>query len=566
MTIAKNSLKKQPLAFFPPRLGKPYVNEFTKKKPNFVSWESNETSILLKMELESGEMEGLFLTQIVQLFGDGIVHKWVEIENRGSQIHDDVAISLPHYHELGPTYFPLDEEVVYFSEKRIIEFGDLKPPNITGNWYFSKNKPESIGISWSSNSKATPEGWQFVIEDEFGALAPGDRKTSEKIVVSIGAFGLWEDFRAFANEASIVEKSDLRNEHDFESAQLIVDSSLTFSLKTHRNSYLDGQLQISMNEHLLHQDTIAAEEEKTVHFIDIKSDFEPITIIEGKYQDISMTTHFNELILSPTDESISSHTSSLAGFGIVESTNGSITIKSAPDFYPGIYSLKVNGAEWLDTSFPNLKAKSWWNPWAGGMKTAPSGMNTFSLKKEKHDAFSVEKYDSQGNKWSGLGIKTEIVEHSQWKNVQYIQYFLMLPGVPVLTTYLEVKDSAGKNLKEESWATDFFIGGEDLPNLSLQVDGHKQTIDYKTGVQQLPFSFDMECSIASITKSEKLYLVPSLYATHTEAYTNKEAFQLLAVQSALPNTNGSKTAPLFMLFDSRELSADQLQRLRRVQF
>lgn len=566
LTVAKNSLKKQPLAFFPPKLGKPYANEFTKKKPNSVSWEIADTSILLKMELESGEMEGLFLTQMVQLFGDGIVHKWIEIENLGSQLHEDVAISMPQFHELGPAYFPLDGQVVYFSEKRIIEFGDLKPTSLTGNWYFSENLPEAIGIAWSGKSKSTPDGWQFVIEDELGSLSPGEKNETEKVVLSIGAFGAWEDFRAFVEEATSVEKSEVNAEYSFASNELIVRSDLTLSLITHRNSYLNGKLQVTLKDHELFSVTLSADDEKTDYSITIQSNLEPVTILEGQFKEKSMTTQFKVLILSPTNDTVSSNISTEDGFETVEAMNGMISIKAAPDFYPGIYSLKVNGKEWLDHSFPNLTAKSWWNPWAGGMKTAPSGTNTFSLKKEKHTAFSIDKFDQDGNKWSGIAIHTDIHEHAQWRGVQYVQYYLMLPGIPVLASYLEVKDSAGKNLKEEAWSTDFFVGGEDLTNVSVNVNDDQQTKKYVTGVQEVPFNFDIDCYIASVSKPEKLYLVPSLYSQYTEAYTNKDAFQLLAVQAALPNENGSKTAPLFLFFDERELSAKLLKRLRRIQF
>jgi ribosomal protein S18 acetylase RimI-like enzyme len=566
MTVAKNSSRKQPLAFFPPKLGRPYANEFTKKSPNTVSWESNDTSILLKMELQSSEMDGLFLTQMVQLFGDGIVHKWIEIENRGSQLYEDVAISMPQFHELAATYFPLDNQVVYFSEKRIIEFGDLKPTSFNGNWYFSENRPEAIGIAWSGHSKATPDGWQFVIEDELGSLAPGKKNETEKVIISIGTFGVWEDFRAFAEETASVEKSDVSSEHIFESNDLIARSDLSFSLKTNRNSYLDGQIQLTLNDSELFNGRISADDEKTDYTITIQSNLEPVTIIEGQLKEKSMTTQFKELLLSPTDSTVSSNTSSEDGFETVEVMNGLISIKTAPDFYPGIYSLKVNGKEWLDHSFPNLTAKSWWNPWAGGLKTAPSGTNTFSLKKEKHTAFTVNQLDQQGNNWSGIAIHTDISEHPQWKGVQYVQYFLMLPGIPVLASYIEVKESAGKNLKEEAWATDFFVGGEALTNISVNVHEDLQTKKYVTGVQEIPFQFDMDCYITSVSKSEKLYLVPSLYCQYTEAYTNKDAFQLLAVQSALPNENGSKTAPLFLFFDERELSGKLLKKLRRIKF
>jgi ribosomal protein S18 acetylase RimI-like enzyme len=564
MTAAKNSLMNQPMGFFPPKLGKPYSNEFAKKKPESVSSDITDTSILLKIDLKSDEMPGLYLSQVIELFGDGIIHQGVEIENRGVVSHDDVAVSLSHFHELGQTYFPLDNQVVYFSENRMIEFGDLIPENISGNWYFSDHKPESIGVAWPKNSKASPEGWQFVIVNELGSLAPGETRETEKVILSIGAFQQWEDFRAYAEETTTVMKSELSSEQSLTSNQVVVSSELDLSLKSYRNSHLDGNLHISISDEEIYNTCITAEEEKTVHSFNIEtSKLEPITILDGEFKENGMSTMFEELILSPTNQDIvHKHPEENS----IQVSNGCITLNAATDYYPGLYSLKVNGNEWLDHSYPNQTAKSWWNPWAGGMKTAPSGLTTFSLLKEKHSAIPIEKWDRQGNKWCGLAIRTEIQEHPQWKGVQYVQYYLMLPGVPLVSTYLDVENSGGRNLKEDKWVTDFFIGGEDLANLSVNVNDNQQTNLYKTGVQELPLVFHEDNYITSKIKKDKLYLIPSLYMQHTEAYTNKHAFQIMSIQSALPSENCAKTAPQFMLFDQRVLSTSLLRRLRGVQF
>jgi ribosomal protein S18 acetylase RimI-like enzyme len=569
ITAAKNGNKKQPLVFFPPMLGKPYSNEFTKKKPKMVSWESKNSSILLNIVLESDEMKGLHLTQNIQLFGDGIVHKWIEIENRGSEEHNDVAISSPMYHELSKTYFPLEDKVIYFSENRLLEFGDIKPGTITGNWYFSENNPEPIGFSWSRNSKATPDGWRFIIEDELGSIEPGVKKSSEKVTISIGAFLQWEDFRAFSTQASVIEKSEVSSESafTFENNILSSDTDLSITLNTYRNNYLDGQLQVFVNEKELYEEQIHADEEKTSYSLNFPvANLEPLSILKSEFRSNSMTTKLEELILSPTDSNVSIHSRNDESFDTFEANNGCISIKAAPNFYPGIFSIHVNGSEWLDHSFPKLTAKSWWNPWAGGMKTAPSGLNTFSLMKENHSAFQVEKLDLQGNSWNGLAIQTDIHEHPQWKGVQYVQYYLMLPGVPVIATYLEVKELGGKNLKHEIWNTDFFVGGENLSNVFVEMLGSQQTKHYKAGLQEIPISLETGSFISSLSKSEKLYVVPSLYSDNSEAYTNKEALQVLFSQTSIPCNQGCKTAPLFMIFDHRDLSADLLQKIRKVQF
>jgi ribosomal protein S18 acetylase RimI-like enzyme len=567
LTAAKNNLKNQPLAFFPAKLGKPYTNEFAKKKPELISWISTDTSILLKMELISDEMEGLYVCQFIELFGEGILHKWVEVENRGAVGHEEVAISESHFHELGYTYFPLNNGVTYFTEDRILEFGDLKPNSITENWYFSENKPYPIGISWSKDSKASPEGWQFVIENDLGAIAPGEKKISNKVVVSIGAFHQWDEFKAYAQEAINSDKQSLYSEYIFESSKMIVDSNLTLSLKANRNNYLSGSLQVSTAEEIILDEVFTSDSEKTELTFDTETkSLKPITVLEGELKENGITTNFTELVLYPSPKVVETKKVETDSYSTFEATNGCLTLKAAPDFYPGIYSLMVNGDEWLDHSFPNRTAKSWWNPWAGGLKTAPSGLTSFSLLKEKHTVAPTEKWDQEGNKWSGLSIRTEIKEHREWKDVVYNQYYLMLPGVPILASYLEVEQTGGRNLKEDMWVTDFFVGGEDLVNLSLNVNNSHQSKQYNMGVQELPMNFEVDSYITSNTKKDRLYLVPSLYMTQREAYTNNHAFQVMQTQKAVPTKNSSITAPFFIVFDQRHFNTELLQRLQRVQF
>ncbi|WML48731.1 GNAT family N-acetyltransferase [Neobacillus sp. PS3-34] len=569
MIAAKNNRKKQYLAFFPPKLGRPYSNEFTKKKPESVSWEVEDSSILLKIVQDSEEMQGLRLTQMVELYGDGIVQKWVEIENQSKEPHHDVAISSSIYHEqLERTYFPIDGQVIYFSENRFLEFGDIKPSSVTENWYFTESKPEPIGISWSTKTKAEPDGWQFSIEDEIGTLEPGDKSATEQITISIGAFKQWEDFRAFALESSSAEKMVTASELAFELNGVVAGPGSDFSavLKTHRTSYLDGSLHVSVNEKELYKTVITTEEEKTSHSFGLDpKQFEPLSILEGKFTTAAMTTRLVELVLSPSG-GVSYCSSTVAEFSTHEVTNGCITIKTAPNFYPGIFSVNVNGSEWLDTSFPEITAKSWWNPWAGGMKTVPSGLTAFSLMKEKNTAYHVEKLDLQGNTWSGLAVSTEINEHAQWKGVHYVQYYLMLPGVPLLVSFTEVKDNGGKNLSQESWNTDFFVSGTHLTDVSVNMTESQYTSKYRAGIEELPVALKTGSFISSESASERLYFVSDFYSDGPLAYTNKHAQQIMNPHSAMPGKNGMQTAPSFLVFDERALSARLLEKLRRIKF
>jgi ribosomal protein S18 acetylase RimI-like enzyme len=569
MTAAKTNLKNQPFALFPPKLGKPFSNELSKIKPKKVTWETNDTSVLFTIIQDSDDKQGLQVSQTFQVFGDGIIHRWVEIENTGKNVHEDIHMSSSLFHELVDSYFPLEGGIVQFNAKRILEFGDLKPASITGNWYFSENRPYPIGITWSKNNVANPEGWQFVIEDQIGSLNPGVKKSSEKITISVGTFNNWEEFQAFANASTTVTKDDVRRENIVTSNQLIVGSESEFglALKTFRNSYLNGRLELFINDKKLYQAELNRSDERTEHsFTCTLSESEPVSIIDGKFIAESYQTELEELVLVPSKNEPISLTDSQKAITTYEVDNGCMKIKTAPDFYPGLYSLQVNGLEWLDSSYPTLTAKSWWNPWAGGMKTVPASLNTFSLMKEKHSAQPINRSDLQGNCWNGLSIHTEMKEHAGWKDVEFTQYYLMLPGVPVLATFLEVKHDGGKNLNDETWNTDFFVGGNELSAISVNGETTETINHFKAGIEELPMYLDSGSYFAMDSRPEKLYLIRSLYTNHMEAYTNKHALQVLATQTALPNQTVYKTAPLFLLFDKRVLNKNLLHKLRKIQF
>jgi ribosomal protein S18 acetylase RimI-like enzyme len=560
--VKKDSNRKKPsFSFLAPKLGRPYTNEFNKKKPISVTLKSDDSSILISFVLQSGEFPGIYLTQCLQLYGESIVHQWIEIENVHPTTYQNIAISQPVYQELGDTYFPLDEQVVFFSKHRPLEFGDLNPAMISGNWYFSKTDGETIGVTWPVTSKAAPDGWQYVIEQKIGEMKPGAKATTEKIIVAVDSFQDAYKFQSFAEQKHSLNKLEVSNELHLETNGRIInsDSPPSFTLKTFRNSFLDGTLQLTCNSSPVGEWSIQATEEKnTFSFEKDLPLTSPVSPISAHFQAAGIQTTVDDLLLFPNG-TISSR---LDKDGSLNVSNGCLSIKANADFYPGIYSLIVNGQEWLDSSYPNLTAKSWWNPWAGGMKWSPEGLTTFSLLKEKTTVSKADLCDDMGNTWRGIAIQTTFKEHPQWKKAEYIQYYVMLPGVPVLATFLQVTKDGGKWLHGEKWLTDLFLGGESITNYTIS-GGYSK---YHAGKQELPMYLAKENYIESLGKKEKLYVIPSLYTEETEAYTNKEAFQLVSAQSGFAQRDRNQTAPLFFLFDERTLSSEAVQKLRNIHF
>jgi len=137
--------------------------------------------------------------------------------------------------------------------------------------------------------------------------------------------------------------------------------------------------------------------------------------------------------------------------------NGAIQIKAAPEFFPSIFSMNHNGEEWLDHSFPTAKAKSWWNPWGGGSAHYMTGINNNSYVKEIIKAEFVTQRDHLQNEWRGIKLETKIEDHKVYKGLRWNQYYLMLPGIPVVCSVVEILQDTDKFLPQSIWEYSGFL-------------------------------------------------------------------------------------------------------------
>ncbi|MFE8702139.1 GNAT family N-acetyltransferase [Cytobacillus sp. FJAT-54145] len=566
----RNQEINQPFVFLTPRIGKPFSTEFTKAKPKEFNWETSEECITLKLQFNPDDFKGVTFTFYTSLYGEGIVKRWATIKNNESEIRD-LYVSQSMYHEMSKTYYPLDNEIVYFAEQKELEYGDIKPEQITENWYFSEHDGQPIGVAWSPKSKVRPENWQCHIENHLGKINEGEEKSSEPIFLSIGAFQTWEEFRAFAKENTSAIRSETVTEKTFllrNGRVISSEKEVEITLKSFRSNYLAGQLDVELNDNPVYSTTIDMEEETFIHELNIKNiDKQPVSILKGAFKEQSITSELKEMLLCPSDQKIVKSTDNEESIEILSINNGCMDVKVAPNFYPGIYSLSVKGKEWLDTEFPNLVAKGWWNPWAGGMKTVPSELNTFSLLKEESTAQFVEMTDEHQNIWTGIEVKTSVTNHTKYKGFSFAQYYLVLPGVPVLATFVKVMDSGGKNLHSVKWDTDLFVGAKNLTDFSLQTSDSSIFKTYQAGMEEHGLEYRIGNYVSSENSKDKMYIVESLDCLRNGAYMNKVAFEFVMSQKAVPDSNDRvSTKPVFLLFDERVLSSDLLKQLRTIHF
>ncbi|MBT2689159.1 GNAT family N-acetyltransferase [Bacillus sp. ISL-47] len=565
ITAGRNENVNQHFAFFIPKLGKPYTTEFSKAKPESAAWFTDETAITFKLVFRSKDFPGILVSMYTSLYGEGIVKTWAELKNEGETLSGKLSFNQPLYHEKHHTYFPLDNEVVEFSSVKDLEFGELSGSNLTENWYFSTHESEPIGFCWPKIAKAHPDGWQFYYEYDVGCLTPGERVKLEPAYLSIGAFQTWEELQTFATLAAQKENKGVQNEKAFivnEGNPVAADlENVPVTLKTHRSSYLNGSIELFLNNEKKQSAIVKQKEEMKDYSAKLPiGGAAPLSIVKANINMDSERKQLCDLLLVPSGD-VRTLSEKQDDNTVYMMDNGVIRLKAAPGFYPGLFSLAYQEQEWLDTSFPEKVAKGWWNPWAGGMKTVPSQMSVFSLLKEDNAAKFTNIKDSHGNEWAALALQTKVTQHSLWKGLNYTQYFALLPGVPVMAHWVKVADPGGKTFLNEKWITDLFLSGDSLTDLTLSMLDKGTESNYQAGIEEQSFTMENGAYISYCHEPAKMYVAGSNDCEYLGAYMNKEAFQIISERKAVPMAK-----PGYIIFNERGISRAMFKSLHNLEF
>lgn len=551
----RKTVQDDAIVLYVPKLGKPYSSEFSKKKPFQVHWEEEKERITLQMDFQSEEMPGVVLRVFTALYGEGLIQRWAEILNDAEDIEHHVFFQQPLYQQKKEAVFPLKGGVVEYSASKELDFGDIYQHQYDGNWFFSKNGSSPIGVSWSPGYRPIPDGWQLILDYDAGKLLPGEKVLVGPCYISIGAFQTWQEMQAFAEESELNDGAAAQQEKALLlSSEFTADGKLMVQLKTNRTSFLDGKLQVKINDGEALAWEIAAAEEKTECSVQIAGNVLPITAAAGTFMSSGEAFKLEALQLFPQGD--------VRGYEQMDGklkqyvlNNGPLELKAASDYAKGLISLKLDGEEWLDSAYPERLAKSWWNPWLGGIKTVPAGVSTLSLIKAEAEVQFTDLTDNHGRVWKALELTTKLDDHDRWGNLVFSQFYALMPGVPVLAHFARVIDHAGRSFSGASWITDGFLKGESLTELSL-ADQRSATV-YKGGAEEQCLYAKTGDILTSRSRQEKLYLI---HKEQLEVYMNSEVLQFAASSRAL------RENPLFLLFDKRAFSAELVSGLHNITF
>lgn len=444
-----------------PKLGKPFAEEFSKKKPREVKIYSEGENQVLEAIYVSEDFPGLEIKSVAKLSANGIAEFHHEIGNtRSTELEEDMFL-MTNFGFFG-------NRLILPYQGRYVDMGDAysgdpshwDSSQITENWLFCKEEYGACGIYWDPSLKLLRPEHTLGLQHELGRIPAGAVVQTKATVFALNTFAKWQDFRSFAQKrhSPVVPKLDNHLELALGGGNPFAQDVLTAELIERKMVPLAGQLELYVQnggatEHLAgdmeldrEQDLRSAKLEFSPEGKDASEERDLGWKVRAVYRGEDRIHERTALWYPQTGTAVDCVIEEGPAGPVYTVSNGVLSMAAAPGFGSVVHSLKYQGEEWLDSTYPEAAPRSWWNPWYGGLGVGIPGMNGFSRQLEQRSAAWTERKDDYGNVWKGIQITTRIEKHEANRGITVQQHYLMLPGVPVLCEMHSVTNDSGLTL------------------------------------------------------------------------------------------------------------------------
>ncbi|MET3287708.1 UNVERIFIED_CONTAM: GNAT superfamily N-acetyltransferase [Brevibacillus sp. OAP136] len=573
--LLHNASSDTPPTFYYPRIGKPYSSEFSKKEPESVTYFEKHGGIGLTVTYRSSDFAGILLAIHTLLYGDGTVEQWHEMTNTGD-VPRELSFTLALSTGLYRVILPYEDGFIETNDSQGSSFEYWESSNLAENWLFVRGDATPCGISWPVEFSPIFEGWRMQLEREVGLLAAQETRTTKPLLISMGSFTDWREFRAHTLQMNTVENKPLYRHQEliinernpFVSANAEVEATL----KDYKLQYLDGEVTLGIktngSAHEQTHDLSSDDEETSASFTLTPASTGDIQLVTGSFNQRTISAQFTDVIIPVGPDQIEKGDGSRDGFATLFADNGLIRLEAAPNFFPSLLSLTAGKKEWLDRSFPELVAKSWWNPYAGGIFNLPAELHARSLMKEKRSGSFATLHDTKGNLWEGIKISVDVAEQEEFTGLSYDQYFLLLPGAPVLCHTVAIRQQTGAYFHQEEWNTNIFLAMPNTAGSWVQThNASNEPVHAAIGHEEGFIAESSSLLFGTTDSVRKMQVVTDLTAAEMEVYFNKEVTNL-SISRELDLAHGDKTflSPVFFVFTEEAIADNALHALRQLRF
>lgn len=538
-----------------PSLGKPFSSEFELKKCTSFDTVKGDGWILLKLTFDSDSFKGLRLIWNLKLFENGILERWCDVENLSDEVSDDIEVAEKEFFPLRPIILPFKGEFIESAFDNELDMSELDCKGIHENWLLSDLGRCKMGTAWETGYSVGFYEWKINFTNSLGGIAPGETKRTPSIFKTLDTFKDWHRLREFALGKSL-ERESLKPLQDLflNEGNPFVSGSLKGEILHRSGGSIKG-----VAEHSGSSLEILQEEADKLSLKREISD--PVTLSRLVVKRPERVYEQVKALFPLSDKGVKTDLRD----NTFTVDNGILSFKHSKDFSPSLHALSYRGNEWLDSDYPQVSARSWWNPWMGGIIGYPQCVAFNSILKESYTSEPVEIKDSLGNSWSGMKITVNLKENQEYKGMVYSQYYLMLPGVPVLACFTEFSRK-GVFTEQLTIMYDYFFSGDESP-LSFSYESTTgKSMSFTGGAESVECPVGRNCVLSSENRKEKIFIYTPWADKQYLEFNNAVSLYWSEHKVSSEGDESVRTLPQYLIFTDEVVKNEYLQDLGKIRF
>ncbi|MCM1988525.1 GNAT family N-acetyltransferase [Oceanirhabdus seepicola] len=491
-----------------PSLGVPYTEEFTKKKPSEVTYHIEETASVMRAKFESDDFKDIKITRVMRLEDDGTLEIYHEIQNVASEIKN-ISMVNGSWFDASNGYMAYDNKLIDIRNNVDIGIWLWDDKKLSENWIFSSDFQGTRAMWWDKESKISIDNYRIKQKVEELQLLKNCVVKTPSIYMANNAFDNYEELRKVAMGCDNLPKLKKIEPVDFsvDDGNVFCDVSSNVYVNNYRKAQLNGDVEISING-----ETTCCEEIDFKGEGSKKIELEKLNVginhiqIEGNFDNEIISKE--KLIFNSGVSKIKEMIKEDEGRKVFIFSNGIIEMKASPEFSAGLFSIKYNGEEWLESSYPNKRAMSWYNPWGGGVCMVPRGVSLSSYHEEKVHVKFIEVQDEFNNKWRGISSTVIFQKHEKFKGLEIEHMYLTRADIPVIKCVYKVTNNSNKNISANFERAVFIKQGEKTSDSFYEFkDKVGDLKKYKCGKTEIEIEVKGMISVGYNTKKDRMNMM-----------------------------------------------------------
>ncbi|MCL2526876.1 MAG: GNAT family N-acetyltransferase [Defluviitaleaceae bacterium] len=564
-------------AYDPPKLGKPFDDEFNLIKPNIKACQQ-AGQMIMEAEYISEKFPGMVVTQVYTLYASGLFSRINRVENRADKPRSNMLQDSYGLELSVNSIYSYKGQITKNQERAnpggILEgFQNASPEGIDENWVFEDNPIAPRGYCWPKEYKPYVK-WDVNVsfDIDLGELAPGQIFETRPVVYALGLFANYNDLRNYAQQiynpsvppAIQAMEVVLNNYNPF-----LPDSNAKLEIINNRDEVQEGTITVSseslsapMTQTNPHEDIVAR------NSYDLSLDTSTsIAVVDVAMNMVGYEKTCRKAIFMPKGEVRFTQNDTLYTV-----SNGAITFKADPKYGHGCFSLTdAKGQEWLLSQYPDHKPFSWFNPFIGGLRIRIADMDERAMLKENITADFVEMKDNHGNLWQGMCVSLAVTEDERLKGATYKSYYLTQPGLPVLCSFYKVENNTGAYKNDRVWISACINPDDDAKNTIVEVttkDGSRHR--RRMGSIEMPDFYYEGAMEITTSRQQRLYGICSCDNGGTSDFWGSNKIPVMAafsyVDAVAAHGEVFTSNPVFLVVADTCLPDGALGDLERIKF